>query len=252
MPLAETRIREVEEEKLLQRELLITKYLPYVKRIVNRMAIHIPPSVDIEDLVSAGIIGLLEAVERYDSDRDNKFITYAIFRIRGAVLSELRSRDFLSRSSRKKSRELSNARVRLEQTLGRGPADEEIAEELGMDLDAFYELKNLSCISFISLKDIGYGSGEEKKSLLEFMENDECYDITTLINLKEMENAVAKAIEQLAEKEKLVISLYYWDELTMKEIGAVLEITESRVSQLHSQALIKIRTRLKKEGMIDD
>ena len=252
MALAETKIGVPEREDLYERDQLISKYLPHVKRIVHRIAIHIPSSVDIDDLISAGVIGLIEAVERYDPDRDNKFITYAVFRIRGAILSELRSRDFLSRSNRRKSREMQNAYLMLEQTLGREPEDEEVAGELGLELDDFYQLKKLASISFISLKDIGYGSGEEKENLLGCLANNESKDAATLAGLKEMEFAVARAIEQLPEKEKLVVSLYYWEELTMKEIGVVLKVTESRVSQLHSQALTRLRTRLKREGMVQD
>jgi len=253
MALAERKIGMPEKEDSYPRDQLISKYLPHVKRIVYRIAIHIPSSVEIDDLISAGVIGLIEAVERYDPDRDNKFLTYAAFRIRGAVLSELRSRDFLSRSNRRKSRELQRACMRLEQVLGREPEDEEVAEELGLDLDGFYQVKRLASISFISLKDVGNGSREEKESLLGWcLENNESKDAATLAGLKEMEIAVARAIKQLPEREKLVVSLYYWEELTMKEIGLVLNVTESRVSQIHSQAVIRLRARLKKEGLVED
>lgn len=246
--IAESRTR---KEKPLSRNQLITEYLPYVKRIAHRIAIHLPSSVEIDDLVNAGVIGLIEAVEGYNPAKDNKFITYAVFRIKGAVLSELRDRDYLSRSSRKKIRELEKAYARLEQKLGREAHDEEVAAELGLDLAEFYQVKRIAGISLISLEEIGYTSKEEKDNLLSCLLSSGSDGALRLARLKEIEGALAKAIDQLPEKEKLVISLYYWDELTMKEIGKVLDITESRVSQLHSQAVMHLRKKLKRDGMVN-
>ena len=230
----------------------IVEYLPYVKRIVHRIAIHLPPNVEIDDLINAGIIGLIQAIERYDPARDNKFTTYATFRIKGAVLSELRSRDFLSRSNRRKTRELERAYLDLEHKLRREVKDEEVAEELGVDLDEFYRIKKMSSISFISFAEIGYSVREDKETFMGYLVNGYTEDALTLTRVKEVEAAVAGAIDELPEKERLVISLYYWDELTMKEIGEVLEITESRVSQIHSQAIIHLRAKLGNKGLIGD
>lgn len=250
MELAKREIEQGWKANYALRDELITEYLPYVKSIAHRMAVHLPPSVEADDLVHAGVIGLMNAIERYDSTRENKFITYALYRIRGAILSELRSRDFFSRSNRSKIRELEKAYRDLDLKLGRGAKDDEVAKELGISLDEFYEIRKMSTMSFVSFEEIGSFSNEEKGDLMRLFVDGDSDDPLSLAGLKEMRNSIAGAIEQLREKEKMVVSLYYWDELTMKEIGKVLDITESRVSQIHSQALIHLRAKLRKEGLI--
>lgn len=252
MGLAESKLRSMSKDDHLLRNQIITEYLPYVNRIVNRIAVHLPPSVEIDDLVNVGIIGLIQAIERYDPTRDNKFITYAVFRIKGAVLSELRSRDFLGRTTRRKIRDLEKAYIRLEQKLGREVQDEEIASEMDMDLNQFYQVKRMSSISFISFEEIGYTSKEEKELLLGDLISGDRDDALSLTTMKEVKSTIAKAIETLPEKERLVVSMYYSDELTMKEIGKVLNITESRVSQIHTQAVIHLRAKLRREGLLED
>jgi RNA polymerase sigma factor for flagellar operon FliA len=207
--------------------------------------------VDIDDLMNVGVIGLIQAVDRYDPRRDNKFMTYAIFRIKGAVLSELRARDFLSRSNRRKIRELESAYQRLEQKLGREVDDKEIAQELGIELEQVYRTKQMSSISFISLEELGVSSRDEKEKLMNFLANNED-DALNLTKIKELKEALVGAIKQLPEKERLVISLYYLDELTMKETGKVLGITESRVSQIHSQAIVHLRSKLRKQKLLEE
>jgi RNA polymerase sigma factor for flagellar operon FliA len=251
MALAQTRTKKVVPKDPAYRDQLITEYLPYVKRIVQRLAVHLPSTVDIDDLMNVGVIGLIQAVDRYDPRRDNKFMTYAIFRIKGAVLSELRARDFLSRSNRRKIRELESAYLRLEQKLGRTADDNEVAQEMGVDLEQVYRTKQMSSISFISLEELGVSSRDEKEKLLSYLVNNED-DALSITKLKELKEAMARAIKQLPEKERLVISLYYLDELTMKETGKVLGITESRVSQIHSQAILHLRTKLRKEKLLED
>ncbi len=248
---AQTTVKNLSKNDTSYRDQLITEYLPYVKRIVHRIAVHLPSTIDIDDLMNVGVIGLIQAVDRYDPGRDNKFMTYAVFRIKGAVLSELRTRDFLSRSNRRKIRDLENTCLQLEQKLGREVGDEEIAEELGVDIEKIRRTKQMSSISFISFEELGFSSRDEKEKLLSYLvDNDD--DALSLTRLKEIKEAVARAIEQLPEKERLVISLYYLDELTMKETGKVLSITESRVSQIHSQAIMRLRAKLKKEKLIGD
>jgi RNA polymerase sigma factor for flagellar operon FliA len=251
MALAQTRTKKIVPKDPAYRDQLITEYLPYVKRIVQRLAVHLPSTVDIDDLMNVGVIGLIQAVDRYDPRRDNKFMTYAIFRIKGAVLSELRARDFLSRSNRRKIRELESAYLRLEQKLGREADDQEVARELGVDLEQVYRTKQMSSISFISLEELGISSRDEKEKLLSYLINNED-DALSMTKLKELKEAMAQAIKQLPEKERLVISLYYLDELTMKETGKVLGITESRVSQIHSQAILHLRTKLRKQKLLED
>jgi len=246
---AQTPAKKIEKNDTSYRDQLITEYLPQVKRIVHRIAVHLPSTIDIDDLMNVGVIGLIQAVDRYDPKRDNKFMTYAIFRIKGAVLSELRSRDFLSRSNRRKIRDLENTFLKLEQKLGREVDDFEVAEELGVSVDKVFRTKQMSNISFISFEELGYSSRDEKEKLMNYLVNNE-EDALTLTRLKEIKEAVARAIEQLPEKERLVISLYYLEELTMKETGKVLNITESRVSQIHSQAVRRLRAKLRKEKLI--
>lgn len=247
---ARTTAKQVDKNEITYRDQLISEYLPYVKRIVHRIAVHLPATIDIDDLMNVGVIGLIQAVDRYDPKRDNKFMTYAVFRIKGAVLSELRSRDFLSRSNRRKIRDLENTYLKLEQKLGREVDDLEVAREMGVSVEQVYRTKQMSNISFISFEELGYSSRDEKEKLMSYLVDIDD-DALTLTRLKEIKEAVARAIEQLPEKERLVISLYYLEELTMKETGKVLGITESRVSQIHSQAVRRLRAKLRKEKLID-
>jgi RNA polymerase sigma factor for flagellar operon FliA len=239
------------KKRSAQREKLIHEYLPYVRRIVQRIASHLPASVDVDDLMNVGVIGLIQAVDRFDPKRDNKFMTYAVFRIKGAVLSELRSRDFLSRSGRRKLRELEGVVQKLEQRLGRAPDDQELAEDLGVEVDEVHRIRQMSSISFVSFEELGVSAREEKEKLLNYLLNRE-EDALSQTRVKELKIALARAIEQLPEKERMVISLYYLDELTMKETGEVLGITESRVSQIHSQAILRLRNRLRRERVLDE
>lgn len=251
MQLAEKQSTNPYRENAAQRDQLILEYLPYVKRIVYRMATHLPREVELDDLINAGIIGLIQAIERFDPERGNKFITYAVFRIKGAVLSELRSRDFLSRTSRSQIRELDSAYLKLERKLGRKVKDRELAKELGLTMDRVHQLKNLSSISFISFDDLGCRDSDEKENLINYFVSGESEDSLTVTLIEELKRVLGQAIEQLPAKEKTVISLYYTDELTMKEIGTVLHITESRISQIHAQAIIHLRSKLRKAGLID-
>jgi len=206
----EKQMRPLKKESQLSRDQVISEHLPYVKRIVHRIAVHLPPNtVEIDELINAGIIGLIDALERYDHARDNKFITYAAFRIKGAVLSELRSRDFHSRSTRKKLRDLERAYLRLEQELGGAVNDEVVAQELGMNLDEYYQIKRMDGISFLSFEEMGYSSKEERNSIMNYLVGNDTNDAFTLTRLKEIETTTAQAIDQLPEKEKMVISLYY-------------------------------------------
>jgi len=250
--LVEAQIKELDKNDLTLRNQIISEYLPYVNRIVNRIATHLPPTVETDDLVNVGIIGLIQALERYDPTRDNKFMTYAVFRIKGAVLSELRSRDFIGRTTRKKIRNLEKAYIKLEQKLGREVEDQEVADEMDMDLDQFYQVKRMSSISFVSFEEIGYSTKDEKEQFLGNLLGSNGRDALSMTAIKEIKIQLAKHIEQLPEKERLVVSMYYSEEMTMKEIGEVLGITESRVSQIHSQAVIHLRSKLRKDGLLED
>jgi RNA polymerase sigma factor for flagellar operon FliA len=166
------------------------------------------------------------------------------------VLGELRSRDILSRTNRRKVKELETAITRLEQKLGREPTDEEVSTETGFKIDEIDNIKKIAGLTLISLDEIGYSDSQQRPQLMKFL-TDKSDDPQTLTKLKELKSALAASIESLKEKEKLVVSLYYIEELTMREIGDVLDITESRVSQIHSKAIFNLRKKLRKEGLLD-
>ena len=242
-----------EKEKFPSRDQLINEHIPYVKRIVYRIAMNLPPGViEMDDLINAGIVGLIQAAEKYDPLSGNMFMTYASFRIKGAVLSELRAQDFLSRSVRGKVREIERIYSKLEKKFDRPIKDYEVAEEMSLELSEFHNLKKMAALSFVSFDDMGYSSRQDQHKLMSDISFSNDTDAFDRLRLKEIITTTADAVERLSKKEKLVISLYYQDELTMKEIGAVLGITESRVSQLHSQAIINLRKRLKKVDILDD
>jgi RNA polymerase sigma factor for flagellar operon FliA len=227
-----------------QKEDLILKFAPLIKLIVNRIALRLPPHVDSEDLINSGVIGLMDAIEKYDPTKGTSFKTYAEFRIKGAILDELRTLDWFPRSIRQKVNRLESAYANLERQLGRAATDEEVAAALNVDLDEFYEiLAQASAVSLVSLYDTGREDGEER-SLLECINSGED-DPARLLESQEVCEIVGQAIERLPEKERIVVSLYYYDELTMKEIGQVLSLTESRVSQIHTKAVLRLRAKLR-------
>ena len=234
------------------RNRLITEYLPFVKRIVHRIAVHLPSYVDVEDLIHAGIIGLIQSIDRYDPTRDNTLATFAMFRIRGAVLSELRSRDVLSRGNRKKVREMQQTWIHLEKKLAREVEAWEVAREMGLTADELDDLQRLAGISFVSLDDMDSPSNSEKEKLLSHFVSGEDQDALMLTRASEIRAALAKAIDELTDREKMVISLYYVEELTLKEIGEVMNLTESRISQIHSAVIVRLRKKLIKKGILDN
>jgi len=245
---AENLLKEYGKVDPHQKEDLILRFAPLIKLIVNRIALRLPPHVDTEDLVNSGVIGLMDAIEKYDPTRGTSFKTYAEFRVRGAILDELRTLDWFPRSIRQKVNRLESAYAELERQLGRAATDEEVAEALHVDLEEFYEiLAQASAVSLVSLYDMGREDGGEERSLLECIGNGE-EDPAVALESQEVYETVGKAIEKLPEKERMVISLYYYDELTMKEIGKVLNLTESRVSQIHTKAVLRLRAKLRSLG----
>ncbi len=241
---AEDLFKEYSKVDIQQKEDLILRFSPLIKLIVNRIAMRLPPHVDTEDLVNAGVIGLMDAIEKYDPMRGTSFKTYADFRIRGAILDELRTLDWLPRSIRQKVNSIESAYVKLERQFGRAVTDEEVAGALNIDLEEFYEiLAQASAVSLVSLYDTGT-EDEESRSFLDCIAGDEA-DPAVALESQEVYEAVGRAIERLPEKERIVISLYYHDELTMKEIGKVLNLTESRISQIHTKAVLRLRGRLR-------
>jgi len=229
------------------REEVIIQYSPMIKYVANRIAMRLPPHIEVDDLISVGVLGLMDAITKYDSSRGAKFKTYAEFRVRGAILDELRSMDWVPRSIRQKASKVDKVVQGLQAKLRRTPEDEEVAQEMGLSLDQFHEtLNETKSIPIFSLEDLGIAkeSGDQQ-SLLDCLAGKADADPQTQVRLVELKEIIAKAIDALPEKERLMVSLYYYEELTMKEIGAVLEITESRVSQIHSKAVYRLRTKLK-------
>jgi len=229
------------------REEVIKRYSPMIKYVANRIAMRLPPHIEVDDLISVGVLGLMDAISKYDSSRGAKFKTYAEFRVRGAILDELRAMDWVPRSIRQKASSVDKVVQSLQAKLSRAPEDEEVAKEMGISLDQFHDtLNETKSIPVFSLEDLGIAkeSGEQQ-SLLDCLAGKADADPQTQIRLIELKEIIAKAIDSLPEKERLMVSLYYYEELTMKEIGAVLEITESRVSQIHSKAVYRLRTKLK-------
>ena len=228
------------------RDAFIMNHTPKVKYIVSRIAARLPASVDHEDLIHAGIVGLIHAFEKFDPSKGIKFDTYAEFRIRGAIFDELRTHDWVSRSVRQKSNKLEKTYSELEQEFGRPATDEEVTERLGIGLEEFYEmLKSIQGISLVNLEDVGHLTGTGAENLYHSVHERGLTDFVEILNLREILVAVAEAIDRLPEREKLVIALYYSEELNMKEIGEVLSITESRVSQIHTKAVLRLRSKLK-------
>lgn len=228
-----------------EREELIREYTPLIKFIAQKIAVRLPSNIELDDLISSGVIGLMDAIEKYDPTRDNKFKTYAEFRIRGAILDELRAQDWVPRSVRDKAKLLDKTVADLEAAMGRQATDEEVASKLNMTLDEFFELVNqVRPVSVLSIDEIASFSNVDKKSLMSLLEDVKVANPYIQLNLKSVKDVITGAIEELPERQRLVLSLYYYEDLNLKEIGKVLRVTESRVSQLHAQAISRLRQKL--------
>jgi RNA polymerase sigma factor FliA len=228
------------------RDQLIMDYAPLIRFVAQRIAARLPSNIDIDDLISAGVIGLMDAIEKYDPSRDNKFKTYAEFRIRGAILDELRSQDWVPRSVRDKAKKIEKTYAELEQKLGRAVSDEELSGALGIQLEEYYDMvSNVKAVTLLSIDELSGPNQQDRKSLLESLENVSSKNPFTQLKSKGVRDLLVKHIDELPEKQKLVLSLYYYEDLNLKEIGKILEVTESRVSQLHTQAVEKLRSKLK-------
>jgi len=228
------------------REGLVMAYLYLVKYVAGKIAIGLPSYVDSQDLFGAGLLGLMQALDKFDPERNIKFETYAIPRIRGAMLDELRSQDWLPRSIRKKAKRLEQAYEEVETRLGRAATDEEIARHMGIPLPDYYDLVDEVCLTtLISLdREISNSSeglysivGEELQAAAE-------HDPSAVVEEKEIREVVRRTLDGLPEKERAVLSLYYYEDMTLKEIGEVLGISESRVCQVHTKAVMRLRARI--------
>src|SRR5262245_3528864 len=232
------------------RDRLILTYAPLVKYVAGKLGSGLPAHIDDGDLVSYGLLGLISAIDRYDPDRDIKFETYAIARIRGAIIDELRALDWVPRSVRARARQIEQAIGELESKLGRAPTDEEIAAKVGITEEELDEsLSDISRSSIAALDELWSVSGEgDQVSLLDTIEDPGSVKPADAFDEAEVRETLADAISRLPEREKIVVTLYYYEELTLREIGEVLRVTESRVSQLHTKAVLRLKSRLTGSG----
>jgi RNA polymerase sigma factor for flagellar operon FliA len=228
------------------KEKIVLEHTPLIRYIVNRIAVRLPSHIDLDDLHNTGVIGLMDAIDKYDPEKNCKFKTYAEFRIKGAILDQLRSLDWVPRSIRQKSRRLEQAYVEVEQRLGRSASEHEVADSLGLQLDEFHYLINqVRGISMVNLDELRSGGDSDQPLYGDIFEDVKAENPFTSLKSREMRQAVADCIGSLPEKERLVVSLYYYEDLNMKEIGSVLGITESRVCQIHTKAVARLRSRLR-------
>jgi RNA polymerase sigma factor for flagellar operon FliA len=219
---------------------IIVEYAPLVRFIAQKIAARLPANIELDDL--------MDAIEKFDPTRDNKFKTYAEFRIRGSILDELRSQDWVPRSVREKTKQLERAYAKLERDFGRPATDDEMCSELECNLEEFHEMLNKSkSVSLLNIDDSTTFSRGDKKLMMGLLEHRRSSNPYSAVNYKRAQSIIRDGIKSLPEKQRLVLSLYYFEDLNLKEIGQVLDVTESRVSQLHTQAILKLKAKLKND-----
>ncbi len=228
------------------KEYFTQKYAPLVKYVAGKVAVGMPHNVEFDDLVSYGTFGLLDAIEKFDASKEVKFKTYAMTRVRGSIFDELRTIDWIPRSIRQKAKQVERAIVELEGKFGRTVDDKEVAQELDISIEEFHKLvSRISGTSLVSLNDVWHGGDDsEELSFIETVESPISTNPDVIVEREETKNIIVEAIKKLPEKEKKVVVLYYYEDLTLREIGEVLEVTESRVSQLHTKAVMRLRGKL--------
>jgi RNA polymerase sigma factor for flagellar operon FliA len=234
------------------RNVLMENYLHLVRYNAERIHVKLPDEVELDDLMSAGIFGLMDAIAAFDLERGVKFETYCAPRIRGAILDELRSMDWVPRSVRARARQIERAIAELEARFGRAPTDEEISKKLGISEDELEEsLGEISRSSIAALDElwtVSSSGGGDQVALIDTIEDESAPDPQGTLSVTEQKEALADAIARLPEREKLVVTLYYYEELTLREIGEVLGVTESRVSQLHTKAILRLKAHIASFG----
>lgn len=229
------------------RDKLLTDYLPLVKNVAGRMAAGFPKSVELNDLINTGVIGLIEAFNNFDPGRGVKFETFAVPRIRGAILDELRALDWVPRSTRAKARNIDRALMKLENELGRGPSENELAKRLSISVNELFSArKDVNVSALLSLDELICREDDNRQvPRIETIENTTTIDVLNDMEKTELRVFVIDAISSLTEQERLVVSLYYYEELTLKEIGDIMLISESRVSQIHTRAVTRLRNSIR-------
>jgi RNA polymerase sigma factor FliA len=226
------------------RDRLVLHYAPLVKYVAGRVGTGLPSHVEISDLIQSGIFGLVDAIEKFEPQRGLKFETYAMQRIRGAILDDLRAQDWVPRSVRSRARDVERALERLEAKLQRTATDAELAEELELSIEELRELfAQLQMTSVVALDDL-IGAGHAQASLAETLPDDRAEDPVAALVDRDSRRQLAEAVERLSERDRVVVTLYYFENLTLAEIGKVLGVTESRVCQLHTRAVLRLRTKL--------
>ncbi|MEX0993450.1 MAG: RNA polymerase sigma factor WhiG [Solirubrobacterales bacterium] len=243
-----SRYKKTGDEKA--REQLVLAYSPLVKFVAGRMSSGLPAHIEEADLISYGLLGLIGAIERFEPEREIKFETFAVARIKGSIIDELRSLDWVPRSVRAKAREIERAQSKLEHELGRAPTDDEVAAQLETPVEDFQQslmqISNSTVVALDELWTVSDSSGDQV-SLLDTMKDPNAVDPARELGVSELKDRLAHAISRLPEREKLVVALYYYENLTLREIGEVLGVTESRVSQLHTKAVLRLKARLQAE-----
>lgn len=242
-----SRLREGSDESA--RQALVESHVGLVRYVAGRLAVGLPHYLEFPDLYGAGLLGLIQAIDHFDPRRGIKFETYAVPRIRGAILDELRSQDWFPRSLRRKAREIEEAYVRLEAELGRPASDEEIAQELEMSTREFERvMSQVSAATIVSLEtELHPEDGSGAHRIMDTLVDGSAPGPEDGLARKEMRQLVASALDELSERERLVLTLYYYEELTLREIGEVMEVTESRVCQIHTKAIFRLRSKLERK-----
>ena len=229
----------------LNREDMLRQYVPLVRRLAHHMIAKLPPSVEVDDLIQVGMIGLAEALSRFETNQGVQFETFATQRIRGAMLDELRENDWMSRGSRKSQKDIEHAVHRLEHRLGRSPVESEIAAELKMSLSDYQSLLGkVRGTQLVYIEDM-MGGNEDDNHFLDRHVSDKEADPQHMLGDHRMRQALVTAIKGLPEREQYIMSMYYEQDMNLKEIAAVLNVTESRVCQLHSQSIARLRAKMR-------
>ncbi|HZK19104.1 MAG TPA: RNA polymerase sigma factor WhiG [Treponemataceae bacterium] len=228
------------------RDAFIRQYMPLVKYVAGRVSVGMPGNVEYDDLVGFGQFGLLDAINKYDPEKNVKFKTYAVTRIRGAIFDELRQLDWVPRSVRQRSKAIENAIANVESRLGRPATDQEVSKEMGLSLENYHKaVMNVSGTSILSLNDTWYAGDEnDSMSIGDSIESPPSMNPDVIVEREEIKRVITEAINELPEKEKMVLVLYYHEDLTFREIGQVLQVSESRISQLHTKANLRLRAKL--------